>query len=120
MASPNLRPRDKSPTHLIESPSGSEDRSWFRNFQASLVNKIHGVMRGSSSPSVTFNVFFDTDRTAVGTALFTVNQVLTNTTTGVDYVPDVATIPADRHVWIETFAQSGTVLEMSLTMDRTP
>ena len=119
MSSPSFRPRDKSPTHYIVNPSASDDEDWFRNFQASTVARIHAILTGTA-PSVTFNVFFDTDRTAPGTALFTVNQVVTSTTLGVDLVPDVTAIPADNHVWVQTFAVSGTVLRMNLTMDRTP
>lgn len=119
MAAPSLRPR--KPTAIeVENPSASERIVWFRNFVAVNVNTISAVLNGSAVPSVTFTVRYDSDRSAVGTELLTGGRVLTNTTTGVDYVPDVTVIPADVWVWIQTTAQSGTVLELTVGMDLTP
>lgn len=120
MASPSLRPRDKPTALEVESPSGSERIVWFRTYVATTVNEINAVLNGSSTPSVTFTIRFDADRSAAGTELLTGGRVLTNTTTGVSYAPDVTTIPADVWVWLETTAQSGTVLEMTIGMDLTP
>ena len=104
----------------VESPSGSERIVWFRNYATITVNEITAVLNGSGSPSVTFSIRYDADRSAVGTELLTGGRVLTNTTTGVAYVPDVTSIPADVWVWLQTTAQSGTVLEMTIGMEFTP
>ncbi len=113
-------PRDKPTAIEVENPSGSERITWFRIYVETTVNEITAVLNGSSSPSVTFTIRFDADRSAVGTELLTGGRVLTNTTTGVSYVPDVTSIPAGQWVWLETSAQSGTVLEMNVAMDLTP
>lgn len=120
MAAPGHRPRDKPTALEIENPSGSERIVWFRAYVATTVNEINAVLNGSATPSVTFTVRFDADRSAAGTELLTGGRVLTNTTTGASYVPDVTTIPAGMWVWLETTAQSGTVLEMNVAMDLTP
>lgn len=120
MATPPFRPRDKPTAIEVENPSGSERITWFRTYKAHTVNEINAVLNGSSSPSVTFSVRYDADRSAVGTELLTGGRVLTNTTTGVSYAPDVTTIPADVWVWLQTTAQSGTVLELNVAMDLTP
>ena len=120
MASPKHRPRDKPTAIEVENPSGTERITWFRVYIATTVNEINAVLNGSASPSVTFSVRFDTDRSAVGTELLTSGRVLTNTTTGVSYVPDVSLIPAGNWVWLQTTAQSGTVLEITIGMDLTP
>lgn len=120
MAAPSHRPRDKPTAIEVENPSGSERIVWFRTYVATTVNEITAVLNGSVSPSVTFSVRFDADRSAAGTELLTGGRVLTNTTTGVSYVPDVTAIPADVWVWLETTAQSGTVLEINVAMDLTP
>jgi hypothetical protein len=120
MGSPPLRPRDTRTAIEVENPSGVEDLTWFRNYVASTVATINGVLRGSASPSVTFTVRYGADRSGTGTELLTGGRVLTNTTTGTSYVPDVTVIPAGVWVWIETTAQSGTVLEMTIGMDLTP
>lgn len=120
MAAPDFRPRDKPTAIEIENPSGSERIMWFRTYVATTVNEINAVLQGSSTPSVTFSVRFDADRSAVGTELLTGGRVLTNVTTGVSYVPDVTSIPAGVWVWVQTTAQSGTVLELEIAMDLTP
>lgn len=120
MAAPKLKPRDKPTGIEIENPTASERILWFRTYVVTTVNEINAVLNGSLSPSVTFTVRFDADRSAVGTELLTGGRVLTNTTNGVSYVPDVTEIPADVWVWLQTTAQSGTVLDMLVGMDLTP
>lgn len=120
MAAPSHRPRDKPTGIEIENPTGTERILWFRTYVTTTVNEINAVLNGSLSPSVTFSVRFDADRSAVGTELLTGGRVLTNTTTGVSYVPDVTTIPPDVWVWVQTTAQSGTVNDMLIGMDLTP
>ena len=120
MGTGSLRTRDKPTAIEVETPSGVERILWFRTYVATTVNEISAVLDGSASPSVTFTVRYDSDRSAVGTELLTGGRVLTNTTTGVDYVPDVAVIPANVWVWLQTTAQSGTVLELIIAMDLTP
>lgn len=120
MGTANFRPRDKPTAIEIENPSGSERIVWYRSYKATTVNEINAVLNGSSTPSVTFSVRFDADRSATGTELLTGGRTITNTTTGVSYAPDVTTIPADVWVWLETTAQSGVVLELNIGMDLTP
>ena len=120
MAEANFRPRDKPTGIEIENPTASERVLWFRTYVATTVNEINAVLNGSLTPLVTFSVRFDTDRSAVGTELLTGGRILGNNSTGVSYAPDVTAIPADRWVWVQTTAQSGTVNDMIITMDLTP
>lgn len=120
MAAPGHRPRDKPTALEVENPSGSERIVWFRTYVATTVNEINAVLRGSVSPSVTFSIRFDVDRSAVGTELLTGGRTVTSVTTGTSFAPDVTVIPANVWVWLETSAQSGTVLEMNVAMDLTP
>lgn len=120
MGSPPFLPRDKPTAIEIENPSGSERIVWFRTYIVTTVNEINAVLNGSGSPSVSFSVRFDVDRSAVGTELLTGGRTITNTTTGTSYAPDVTTIPTDVWVWLETTAQSGIVLEITIGMDLTP
>lgn len=101
----------------IASPGASEDRAIFFTPVALTVAKLAAVVRGSGSPSVTWTIRFDPDRSAAGTEVVTGGTVTTNETTG-DIVTtfDVAAIPADSWVWLETTAQSGTVGELCVTL----
>lgn len=101
----------------IENPGASERTVWFRNYVATEIDAIHAVLKGSSTPSVTFTIRYDADRSATGTELLTSGRTVTNTTIGVNYPPDVTTIPAGVWVWVETSAQSGTVEELSITLN---
>lgn len=112
---------DPKPSAIeIENPGPAERILWFYAFVETRLSTIHAVLNGSGSPSVTFTVRIDTDRSAVGTELLTGGRVLTNITTGVAYVPDVTTIPAGSYVWIQTTARSGSVLELHVAMELLP
>lgn len=104
----------------VENPSGSERIVWFRNYVEITVNGIDAVLAGSASPSVTFSIRYDEDRSAVGTELLTGGRTVTSTTTGTSFAPDVTVIPAGVWVWLQTTARSGTVLELTAAMDLRP
>jgi hypothetical protein len=101
----------------IELPTASENLGMFRTPVAITVTNTHAVLVGSSTPSVTYQINFGTDRTS-GTAVYSAGQTVTSTTTGTaaSGVND-ATIPAGSWIWITTSAQSGTVnnIQISLT-----
>lgn len=98
----------------IDSPTSSEDESWWFQFQAATITEISAVLAGSSVPSVTWTVRHGTDRAATGTEAIT-GGTITNSTTPVSITAfDAASIAAGSYVWIETTAQSGTVVSLSL------
>lgn len=100
----------------IENPTASEDRSFFFTEKPIRIRKVRGVLRGSASPSVTFRLRHDTDRSATGT-LITNALALTSTTTGTNVTVQNEFIPANSFIWLETTAQSGTVNEMSIGIE---
>jgi hypothetical protein len=73
------------------------------------------VLRGVS-PSVTFTLRYDADRSAVGTAWVNAATV-TNTTTGVNVTIANQPIPDNNWVWIEITATAGTVSGMALSIE---
>lgn len=104
----------------IESPTATEDISFFYSDIAITVTKITAVLVGSSTPSVTWTVRHGTDRSATGAEVVTSGTTTTSISTGsvVTSFND-ATIVADSFVWIETTAQSGTVGQISITLEYT-
>jgi len=94
----------------IESPTATEDVSWFYTNRAITLQELVFVCTGTT-PSVTVTIRHGTDRSAAGTVVDT--NTITNTTTGtiVTAISD-ATIPANSFVWVETTAVSGTVLSL--------
>jgi len=104
----------------IESPGGSEDITMFFTDDAITITQMNAVLRGSSTPSVTWTVRHGSDRSATGTEVVTSGTTTTSTTSGSEVTSfNDATIPAGSWVWLETTAQSGTVDEINVTIEYT-
>lgn len=104
---------------VVESPTSSEDITLFHTEKAITVQIMRAVMVGSS-PSVTWTIRHNTDRSAAGQEVVTSGSTTTSTTTGSDITSfNDATIPADSWVWLETTAKSGTVTNMGITLHYT-
>lgn len=104
----------------IEFPSSAESIGMWKTPVAITVSSLEAVLVGSSSPSVTFNIAFGTDRTS-GTNVFSSGRTATSTTTGHTFNSSFndATIPAGSFIWVTTSAQSGTVTQIEITINYT-
>jgi hypothetical protein len=108
----NDRLEEKSIT--VESPTATEDIIiWFTPSAINLV-QIRAVVRGTT-PSVTVDPKYGTDRSGAGTSILSSPTAVTNTTTGVNLPISSGSIGANNWIWLETTAQSGTVNEINLT-----
>jgi hypothetical protein len=104
----------------VESPTATEDISMFFTDDAVTVTQLNAVLRGSSTPSVTWTIRHSTDRSAAGNEVVTSGTTTTSTTTGSEVTSfNDATIPAGSFVWLETSAQSGTVDELNVIIEFT-
>ena len=102
---------------LIENPSASEDLTFFDTNVAITISRMRAVMTGSSTPSVTWTIRHSNDRDAVGNEVVTGGTTSTSITTGEDITSfNDETIPADSKIWVETTAQSGTVVSINITL----
>ena len=103
----------------INSPTTATDQTIFRATSALTINKISAVVRGTT-PSVTWTIRHDTDRSASGNEVVTSGTTTTSETTG-DTITSFndATIPIDSYVWLEVSATSGTNDELHVTLDYT-
>jgi hypothetical protein len=101
---------------MIENPTSTENIYVFRAAVAITISSVNAVLVGSSSPSVTYNIAFGTDRSS-GTNVYTSGQTVTSTTAGTaaSGVND-NTIPAGSWVWVTTSAQSGTVGQINISI----
>lgn len=116
----NLNVADFSKAITIESPTSSEDITLFFTDDAITINQLNAVLNGSSTPSVTWTIRFNSDRSAAGTEVVTSGTTTTSTTTGSEVTSfNDATIPAGNWVWLETTAQSGTVDALNVTITYT-
>ena len=102
----------------VENPGASEDITWFYTDTAITITQLTSVLTGSSTPSVTWTIRHGSDRSATGTEVVTSGTTTTSVSTGTETTSfNDATIPANSWVWIETTAQSGTVLSLSVTAE---
>jgi hypothetical protein len=102
----------------LESPTNSERVLMFYTNTPLTVTEIRSVISGSSSPSATFSILYDSSAAGTGTPIVTAGITVTNTTTGLSTTTfNNATIAAGSFVWIQTSAISGTVnyLHVSIT-----
>jgi len=119
MVAPNAGGMTKSLS--VESPTNSEDISIFYTDVAITITKMVAVLKGSASPSVTWSIIHAADRSSlVFNEVVTSGTTTTNTTTGHSVTSfNDATIPANSFIWLKTSARSGTVTEISITIEYT-
>ena len=87
----------------------------FTLFRTSRETTIASAVALVSGGSVTYELRYAADRTTAGT-LATISDVVTNTTTGDSATVQNQPIPADRYVWLNITAVSGTVNEFNLSV----
>lgn len=103
----------------ILNPSTSENITLGYFTNAATIRKITAVARGTS-PSRTWTLRKASDRSATGTEVVTSGTTTTNTTTGQSITTfNSASIPAGNFLWFTTTAGSGTVTELSITIEYT-
>ena len=100
----------------IPFPLAGDDFTLFRVDRDVTLLSVVGVLQGSGSPSVTLILKYAADRTASGTVA-TISTAVTSTTTGTNVPLDQMPIPSGNFVWLEISAVSGTVTELSLTLE---
>lgn len=107
----------KSKSITVESPSAAEDLSLFYLVPSGTIRSIEVVLRGSNSPSLTWTLRHDTDRSAAGTEVVTGGTTTTNTTDGEEItVFDAPDIPANSFIWLETTGIGGSVESVHITI----
>lgn len=103
----------------ILNPTTSENSTLGYFTNASTIRRIIVVTRGTT-PSRTWTLRKASDRSAAGTEVVTGGTVTTNTTTGAIITSfNSASIPAANFLWFTTTAGSGTVTELSITIEYT-
>jgi hypothetical protein len=100
----------------IAQPQANDQFTLFYTQQATTLTQVVAVVRGSNSPSATFELRYGADRSAAGTAA-TIGQAITNTTTGQLVTIHNMPIPTDTFLWIVISAISGQVEELSVCVE---
>ena len=96
----------------IAGPQAGDSFTLFRTAGESTVSSVVGLVSGGS---VTYELRYAANRTAVG-ALATVSDTVTATTTGDSATVQNQPIPASNYVWLRITAVSGIVNEFNLSV----
>lgn len=102
---------------IVENPSDSENIGFLLPFDRNIrIKKVAAVLPGgASTPSVTYSLRHDGDRSAAGTEVNVGGKVVTSTTTG-DTVTTFNNpiVLANTYLWLTTTAKSGTVPQLEV------
>jgi hypothetical protein len=108
--------RELSKSLVIESPSDSENISFFYTDVPITISKMIAVLKGTT-PSLTWSIKHDIDRSGSGNEVVTGGTTTANTTTGnIITVFNDATIPANSFIWFISTAQSGMITEFNVSL----
>jgi len=100
----------------VQNPAVNDEYTLFYTAATTTFTELDAVLRGSSSPSVTWTIRFNADRSAAGTEVVTGGTTTTGTTTAQATTSFNAASPASgQWVWLKITAVSGTVLELALS-----
>ena len=108
-------PKAHSKGITLVSPTATENMVMFYTDVAITITRAAEAVKGTS-PSVTYNIRFGTDRSAVGTALFASDRAVTSLTGTTTTTFANASIPAGSWVRIVTSAVSGTIDDFHVTL----
>jgi|GEM_PF-5722333 len=102
----------------IESPSDSENITLTHVNEGWVLRKVIVVLRGSSSPSVTFNLKHAASRANTSpSSVWAADKTASSETTGDSWTTfDSANIGSGRYLWLTTSATAGDVAEMNITV----
>lgn len=113
--SPTFKQLGRPPV-VIENPQVGEDVEFAFAFETVTIEEIRAVLRGTSTPSVTWTIRYASDRSATGTEVITGGTVTTSLSGQTITVFNNPTIPAGNWVWLETTAVSGTVQSLGVIL----
>ena len=99
----------------VANPSSVEDITMFKSEVGYTISSLNSVVRGST-PSITWTIRKNSDRSATGTEVVTGGTTTTSQTGASTTSLNSASIAAGDYVWLEVTAKSGTVDELHVTI----
>jgi hypothetical protein len=101
----------------FDSPTNAENSSMMRTDVEITITKVADLVRGSSTPSITWNVRYASTRDSGSpTDLFGANRTTTSTAGVTTTSITNPVIPAGSFIWLVTSALSGTVNELFIEL----
>jgi hypothetical protein len=99
----------------ISEPLAGDSFTLFRTTKSTTLDSVVGLVVGSGSPSLSYQLRYASDRTASGTAATPVTFI-NNTTSGAPATIQNMPVPSGNYVWLNITAVSGTTSEFNLSV----
>jgi hypothetical protein len=99
----------------ISEPIAGDSFTLFRTTKSTTLDSVVGLVVGSGSPSLSYQLRYASDRTASGTAATPVTFI-NNTTSGAPATIQNMPVPSGNYVWLNITAVSGTTSEFNLSV----
>ena len=101
----------------VEDPSSAERIPLGFMVQGVTLSRMVAVIDGGLGSSSTWTIRFDTDAEGTGTEIVTGGTATSDQVSGSDVTTlDVAIIPPETFLWVETTALAGAVFTLSITL----
>jgi hypothetical protein len=99
----------------IAYPVAGDNLTLFYSQVDTTLLQVAAILRGTSSPSVTYSLKYAANRSSVGTAATASTTVSSTTSASMATVQNMP-IPANNFLWLEISAISGNPTELSITV----
>jgi hypothetical protein len=99
----------------IAYPVAGDNLTLFYTQVSTTLTQVAAILRGTSTPSVTYTLKYAANRSAAGTSA-TTSTTVTSTTTASTATLQNMPIPANNFLWLEVSAISGNPTELSITV----
>jgi hypothetical protein len=99
----------------IAYPVAGDNLTLFYTQTATTLTRVAAILRGTSSPSVTYSLRYAANRSSAGTAATASTTVTSLTTASLATLQNMP-IPANNFLWLEVSAISGNPTELSITV----
>jgi hypothetical protein len=99
----------------IAYPVAGDNLTLFYTQVSTTLTQVAAILRGTSTPSVTYTLKYAANRSAAGTSATTSTTVTSVTTASTATLQNMP-IPANNFLWLEVSAISGNPTELSITV----
>jgi len=99
----------------IAYPVAGDNLTLFYTQSSTTLLQVAAIIRGTTSPSVTYSLKYAADRSSMGT-LATASTIVNSTTTAIISTLQNMPIPANTFLWIEVSSITGNPTELNITV----
>lgn len=99
----------------LVNPLVGDNITLFYTQVATTLTEVRGLVRGASSPTVTYSIYYGTNRSGSGTAAVSAATISSSTTGNTATIQNMP-IPIGNYLWLEITGITGDPSEVNLTV----